>query len=183
MKCPLAERERVVGKGRAQVIIELTKGFWLTLRRLFSAPITIQYPEEKRPSVPRARGLHRLERHENGLERCIGCGLCAAVCPAQCIYLEAAENTEEARYSPGERYCRIYEINEFRCIFCGYCEEVCPVDAIILGAQMEFSKGNPKDFIYNKERLLVPLKSKGELPASKDAGSRSSSGLVASPMS
>jgi len=159
------------------VIVELIQGFSLTLRRLFSRPITVQYPEQKRPSVPRARGLHRLERHENGLERCIGCGLCAAVCPAQCIYLEAAENTEEQRYSPGERYCKIYEINEFRCIFCGYCEEVCPVDAIILGPQMEFSMDNPKNFIYDKERLLVALESKGKLPASPEADSRSS-GLV-----
>src|ERR671933_680687 len=95
--------------------------------------VTLQYPEYKRPVYPRFRGRHRLHRYENGLEKCVGCSLCAAACPADCIRVVAAENTPDNRVSAGERYARIYEINMSRCIFCGYCELACPFDAITLG--------------------------------------------------
>ena len=102
------------------------KGFAVTFRQIFKKPITQQYPEYKRPVYPRFRGRHRLWRHENGLEKCVGCSLCAAACPADCIRVVADENTADNRVSPGERYARIYEINLSRCIFCGYCELACP---------------------------------------------------------
>ena len=98
------------------------KGFGVTFRQIFRKPITQQYPEYKRPVYPRFRGRHRLWKHENGLEKCVGCSLCAAACPADCIRVVAEENTAENRVSAGERYARIYEINMSRCIFCGYCE-------------------------------------------------------------
>jgi len=110
------------------------KGFAVTFRQMFKKPITQQYPEYKRPVYPRFRGRHRLWKHENGLEKCVGCSLCAAACPADCIRVVAAENTPDNRVSPGERYARIYEINLSRCIFCGYCELACPFDAITLEA-------------------------------------------------
>ena len=87
------------------------KGFGVTFKQIFKKPITQQYPEYKRPVYPRFRGRHRLHRHENGLEKCVGCSLCAAACPADCIRVVAAENTPENRVSAGERYARIYEIN------------------------------------------------------------------------
>ena len=105
------------------------KGFGVTLRQIFRKPITQQYPEYKRPVYPRFRGRHRLHVHENGLEKCVGCSLCAAACPADCIRVVAEENTPDNRVSAGERYARIYEINLSRCIFCGYCELACPFDA------------------------------------------------------
>ena len=101
---------------------------------------TIQYPEEKVPVYPRFRGRHRLHRFEDtGLEKCVGCSLCAAACPADCIRVVAAENTPENRVSAGERYAAVYEINLARCIFCGYCEIACPFDAITMGNDFEMS--------------------------------------------
>jgi NADH-quinone oxidoreductase subunit I len=137
-------------------VTTLAKGLWTTSKHLFQKPVTVQYPEDKRAMVPRFKGRHRLLRYEDGLERCIGCSLCAAACPAQAIYVEAAENTEEARYSPGERFARRYEINMLRCIFCGYCQEACPTQAIVLGHDYELADYERPDFIYTKDRLLVP---------------------------
>ena len=83
--------------------LDSVKGFAVTFRQILKKPITQQYPEYKRPVYPRFRGRHRLWRHENGLEKCVGCSLCAAACPADCIRVVAAENTAANRISPGER--------------------------------------------------------------------------------
>jgi NADH-quinone oxidoreductase subunit I len=136
--------------------LDPAKGFAVTLRHLFRKPVTEQYPEYKRPVYPRFRGRHRLHRHENGLEKCIGCSLCAAACPADCIRVVAAENDPENRVSAGERYARIYEINMARCIFCGYCEIACPFDAITLGNDYELSEISRDALIYTKTMLLEP---------------------------
>ncbi len=111
------------------------------------------------PSTRRFRGRHRLHVHENGLEKCVGCSLCAAACPADCIRVVPAENTPDNRVSAGERYARIYEINMSRCIFCGYCELACPFDAITLGNEYEISEYSRDDLIYTKDILLAePMK-------------------------
>lgn len=138
------------------MLIEIVKGMIITLRELFKKPVTIQYPEVKRPVRQRFRGRHELRRYADGLERCIGCALCAAACPADAIYVEAAENTDEERYSPGERYAKTYEINMLRCIFCGYCEDACPTDAIVLTDVYELSAFTRKDLIYTKDMLILP---------------------------
>ena len=137
----------------------LIQGLAVTLKTMTQRSITQQYPEFKRAVFPRYRGRHRLHTHENGLEKCVGCSLCAAACPADCIRVVAAENTEEERYSAGERYARIYEINMSRCIFCGYCELACPFDAITLGNEFEISEYSRDDLIYTKDMLLAaPIK-------------------------
>jgi len=138
-------------------VVELVRGLWTTLKMMVEKPVTYQYPEEKREVRPRFRGRHILRRYENGLERCIGCSLCAAACPADAIFVEASENTDEQRFSPGERYASTYEINMIRCIFCGYCEDACPTEAIVLGDNYELSFYDRRSSIYTKDMLLEPV--------------------------
>jgi len=135
----------------------IARGLYTTLKQMFSTPVTVQYPEVKRPVHHRFKGRHHLMRYENGLEKCIGCSLCSAACPADAIFVEAAENTDEERYSPGERYARTYEINMLRCIYCGYCEDACPTEAIVMGDNYELSFTDRRASIYTKEMLLVPV--------------------------
>ncbi len=101
-------------------------GMGVTFSSMFAPTVTEQYPEEKKPTAPRYHGRHQLNRHPDGLEKCVGCELCAWACPADAIFVEGADNTDEQRYSPGERYGRVYQINYLRCIGCGLCIEACP---------------------------------------------------------
>ncbi len=105
----------------------------------------------------RYRGVHVLQRDENGLEKCVACFLCAAACPSNCIYIEAAENTTEHRVSGAERYAKVYTIDYNRCIFCGYCVEACPTDAITHGHGFEIATFNAGDLIYRKEQMLAAV--------------------------
>lgn len=136
--------------------MEMLKGLGTTLREFGKKPTTVSYPEEKRILPPRFRGRHVLHRYENGLERCVGCYLCAGACPADAIYIEAEENADEHRVSPGERYARVYDINYLRCIFCGYCQQACPTGAITLEQIYELAALDPADMVYHKEQLLEP---------------------------
>jgi len=137
-------------KAVMNVFIEMPRGMLVTLKHFFKKPVTFDYPKEKRPMAPRYRGRHYLERYDDGTERCVCCGLCAAACPADAIYMEPEESES------GERKAKIYEINLLRCIFCGFCEEACPEEAVFLGQDYEFSSGTRDSFIWKKNDMLVP---------------------------
>ena len=137
-----------------ETFLTLAKGFSVTFRNMWRKPITENYPDEPVHFQARYRGIHVLHRDEQGLEKCVGCFLCSAACPANCIYIEAAENTDAKRISAGERYARVYNIDYSRCIFCGYCVEACPTDAITHGHGFELATYDIHSLIYRKEQLL-----------------------------
>ena len=154
------------------MIIEIVKGMAFTLRQLFRKPITLQWPEEQKPTPARHRGRHVLHRYDNGLERCIGCELCSGACPVGCIYVEPAENDPANPVSPGERYAIRYEINLMRCIYCGYCAEACPTEAITLGPRYDLADYRRERTVATKEDLLEawPNFSASRAPNTRGAG-------------
>jgi NADH-quinone oxidoreductase subunit I len=141
--------QRIRAFFRSFLLLELLQGLALTGTYLFRRKLTIQYPEEKTPLSPRFRGLHALRRYPNGEERCIGCKLCEAVCPAQAITIETAERAD------GTRRTTRYDIDLTKCIFCGFCEESCPVDSIVESNIFEYHGETRGDLHYTKEMLLA----------------------------
>ena len=131
------------------LLLELLRGLAISGRHLFRRTVTVQFPEEKTPISPRFRGLHALRRYPNGEERCIGCKLCEAVCPALAITIETAERED------GTRRTTRYDIDLTKCIFCGYCEESCPVDSIVETRILEYHGEKRGDLYYTKEMLLA----------------------------
>src|SRR6202167_5923546 len=141
-------------------IAGVAKGMSITFREMLQPTEVENYPDwtgrnRGAHSQDRFRAAHVLQRDENGLEKCVACFLCAAACPASCIYIEAADNTAEERISSSERYAKVYNIDYNRCIFCGYCVEACPTDAITHGHGFELASLNATTLVMRKEDLLV----------------------------
>lgn len=148
-------------------IFDQWAGFGITFNTIFRKTFTQSYPHKKgaeKVTMPRFHGRHQLNRWPDGLEKCVGCELCAWACPADAIYVEGADNTDDARYSPGERYGHVYQINYLRCIFCGLCIEACPTRALTMTNEFKISDDSRLDLIYEKEDLLAPLLSGMEQP-------------------
>lgn len=152
--------------------VALVTGLATVFKHLFEPAVTVQFPEERKKYPERFKGRHALKRYDNGMERCIGCSLCAAACPADAIWVEASENSDDERYSPGERYAKTYEINMLRCIFCGYCEDACPTEAIVLEHDIELAFYDRESAIYTKDMLIDPPPlGKPDTPVKVAAGS------------
>ena len=159
---PLTNRAKQVDR-RPMTLAEklyvpaIAKGMGITFKHIFKRKATVSYPDQTREFSPVFRGLHILNRDEEGRERCTACGLCAVACPAEAITMEAAERKpgEEHLYRE-EKYAAKYEINMLRCIFCGFCEEACPKDAVYLSETFAPANYQRKGFIYGKDDLLIP---------------------------
>ncbi|PVU84024.1 NADH-quinone oxidoreductase subunit NuoI [Cellulomonas sp. WB94] len=143
-------------KGIAEVVAPIA-GFGVTFSNMFRPVVTEQYPYERVPTQPRYHGRHQLNRYADGLEKCIGCELCAWVCPADAIYVEGADNTPDEQFSPGERYGRVYQINYLRCIFCALCIEACPTRALTMTNEFELAGPTRAGLIFEKQDLLAPM--------------------------
>ena len=129
--------------------VEILQGLALTLRKLFSPPITRQYPQEKPPMYPGFRGQHALVRDPLTQEsKCVGCMRCATVCPSRCIHIQYHEGEN------GKRFVDHYSIEVLRCVFCGYCVEVCPVSAITMTEVFEYASYEREALFFDKEALL-----------------------------
>ena len=130
------------------LLADVFKGLGLGLKYFFKPKTTLNYPHERSPLSPRFRGELALRRYPNGEERCIACKLCEAVCPANCIVIDAEPRED------GSRRTTRYDIDLTKCIYCGFCQEACPVDAIVLTPNLEFSTETREELFYDKQKLL-----------------------------
>ncbi len=130
-------------------LIEILQGLAVTLKQWVSPPVTRQYPKEKREPFPGSRGLHALVRNPaTGKEKCVGCGLCAAMCPSECIYIYTSEGDDN------KKVVDRYEIEVLRCVYCALCVEACPYGALVLTDHYEYSDYTREAIYYTKEKLL-----------------------------
>ena len=156
-------------------------GFGVTFKTMFRKTFTEEYPNGPKVTAPRFHGRHQLNRWPDGLEKCVGCELCAWACPADAIYVEGAQNTDGERFSPGERYGRVYQINYLRCILCGLCIEACPTRALTMTNEFELADDSRAKLIYEKDDLLGAAAAGDGAAAARASARRRRAGLLPRP--
>ncbi len=125
-------------------------GLQTTISHMFLPKVTVQFPEEQPVLPPNYRGVHRLNRDEQGRVKCVACYMCSTACPAHCIDIVAAPSPWPDR----EKYPETFVIDELRCIYCGMCEEACPCDAIELTSLYDLTALSREEMMFDKEKLL-----------------------------
>ena len=154
-----------IARAVARAAARVAGGLSVTFRQIFRRDVTTPYPRVVPSLPPRSHiGRHLLNRHPNGMEKCIGCELCAWACPADAIYVQGADNDPRSPVSPGERYAEVYQINYLRCIMCGLCVEACPTRALTLTNNFELAWESREDAILEKWQLLEPPLPLGTAP-------------------
>jgi len=141
----------------------IVQGLRITWRHIFGERFTVQYPEEERTFGPAYRGVHRLNKDENGRIKCVACEMCAAACPAHCITIKA----QEVDWPDRDKIPRIFEIDELKCIFCGYCVEACPEDAIHMTQHYRLIARTREETVFGLEKLLAIYDETKDRPALK----------------
>jgi NADH-quinone oxidoreductase subunit I len=134
-------------------------GMWITLQNLvrtlfFGQLATIQFPEEKRPSSGRYRGIHVLTARQDGTPKCVACYMCATACPAECIFIEAGERPEKNI----EKYPTRFEIDLLRCVYCGFCVDACPEEAILMSRENDLVGTTREELLIDRDRLMARAK-------------------------
>ena len=152
----MAAQVVIVNRDTRPGVWPIVLGMWITLqnfwRTLFLRQAsTIQYPEQKRSNSARYRGIHILTAREDGSPKCVACYMCATVCPAECIHIEAAERPEKTI----EKYPTRFEIDLLRCVYCGFCVDACPEEAIIMSRENDLVGTTRAELIIDRDRLMA----------------------------
>jgi NADH-quinone oxidoreductase subunit I len=152
----MAVRVVTVDRNTRPGIAPILRGMWLTLTIFFKTLFlrkasTIQFPEQKRNTSGRYRGVHLLTVREDDTPKCVACYMCATVCPAECIYIEAGERPE----AQIEKYCTRFEIDLLRCVYCGFCVDACPEEAIIMSRENDLVGTTRAELVIDRDRLMA----------------------------
>ncbi|MFO0946377.1 MAG: NADH-quinone oxidoreductase subunit I [Planctomycetota bacterium] len=142
--------EPTIGFWEALYVPAIVEGLRTTVAHMFRPSVTQEFPEKKPDLPPNYRGVHRLNRDDQGRVKCVACMLCATACPAHCISIQGAPSPWPDR----DKFPESFEIDELRCIYCGMCEEACPVDAIELTSIFDLTGDSRKEMIFDKDKLL-----------------------------
>ena len=143
--------EPSIGLWEAMYLPAILEGLATTVRHAFQKPVTEEYPDVKPDLPPNYRGVHRLNRDDQGRVKCVACMLCPTICPAHCIEVVA----DDAPWADRDKYPIKFEIDQLRCIYCGMCEEVCPVDAIELTSIYDLTGLTRDEMVFDREKLLA----------------------------